>query len=87
MTANAWSIFQSGFRKKYRTQHASIAMTEKARKILDKGETFGAFLTDLSKVFDCMTHDLLIAKLHGLWYECPQLDIWLSDMKQRKSQN
>ena len=66
MTENAFSIFQCGFRKKYSTQHALIAMIEKAKKILDKGGTFGALLTDLSKTFDCMTHDLLIAKLHAL---------------------
>ena len=64
MTENGLSIFQCGFRKKYSTQHALIAMTEKARKILDKGKTFGALSTDLSKAFDCMTHDFLIAKLH-----------------------
>ena len=38
--------------KKYSTQHALITMTEKARKILDKGETFGALLRDLSKTFN-----------------------------------
>ena len=77
MTENALSIFQCCFRKKYSTQHALIAMIEKAKKILVKGGTFGALLTDLSKAFDCMTHDLLIVKLHALnfEYECTQLDI------------
>ena len=40
MTKNALSIFQCGFRKKYTTQHALVAMIEKARKILNKGGTF-----------------------------------------------
>ena len=75
MTENALSIFQCGFRKKYSTQHALIAMIEKARKILDKGETFGALLTDLSKAFDCMTHDLLIAKLCALFLFVEEVDI------------
>ena len=66
MVENALSIFQCGFRKKYSTQHALITMIEKARKIIDKSETFGALLTDLSKASDCMTHDLLIVKLHAL---------------------
>ena len=66
MTENALSIFQCGFRKKNSTHHALIAMIEKVRKILDKGGTFGALLKDLSKTFDCMTHDLLIARLHAL---------------------
>ena len=42
MTENALSILQCGFRKKYSTQHALIAMIEKAKKIFDKGGTFGA---------------------------------------------
>ena len=66
MTEKAFSIFQCGFRKKYSTQHALIAMIEKARKILDKDGTFGALLTDFSKAFDCITHHLLIAKFHAL---------------------
>ena len=86
MAENALSIFQCGFRKKYSTQHASIAMTEKARKILDKGETFGALLTDLLKAFDCMTHDLLIAKLHALNFDMNALNLifdYLTGRKQR----
>ena len=61
-------------------------MIEKARKILDKGGTFGAFLTDLSKAFDCMTHDLLIAKLHALNFDMNALNLifdYLTERKQR----
>ena len=54
---------------KYSIQHALITMIVKAKKILDKGGTFGALLTDLSKGFGCMTHDLLIAKLHALDFD------------------
>ena len=50
-------------------------MTEKARKILDKGVTFGALLADLSKAFDCMAHDLLIAKLHALNFDMNPLNL------------
>ena len=84
MTENALSIFQCGFRKKYSTQHALIAMIEKARKILDKGGTFGALLTDLSKAFDCMTHDLLIAKLHALTFDMNALNLIFDYLTERK---
>ena len=38
-------------------------MTEKFKESVDKGDAFGALLTDLSKTFDCIDHTLLIAKL------------------------
>ena len=86
MTENALSVFQCGFCKKYSTKHALIAMIEKARKIHDKGRTFGALLTDLSTAFDCMTHDLLIAKLHALNFDINALNLifdYLTGRKQR----
>ena len=61
MAENALKINMSvPFCKNYSTQHVLITMIEKARKILNKGSTFGALLTDLSKASDCMTHGLLI---------------------------
>ena len=86
MAENALSIFQCGFRQKYGTQHVLIAMIEKARKVLDRGGTFGVLLTDLSNAFDCMTHDLLIAKLHALNFDMNALNLifdYLTEMKQR----
>ena len=84
MTENALSIFQCGFRKKYSTQHALIAMIEKARKILDKGGTFGVLLTDLSKTLDCMTHERLIAKLHALNFDMNALNLIFGYLRGRK---
>ena len=86
MTENTLSIFQCGFRKKYSTQHALIPTIEKAKKIIDKGGTFGALLIDLLKAFYCMTHDLLIAKLHALNFDMNALNLifdYLTGRKQR----
>ena len=84
MTENALSVFQCGFCKKYITKHALIAMIEKARKIHDKGRTFGTLLTDLSTAFDCMTHDLLIAKLHALNFDMNALNLIFDYLTRRK---
>ena len=61
---NIFSKLQCGFRKGYSAQHRLLAMIEKWKKI-DHGRVFGTLLTDLSKAFDCILHDLAIAKLEA----------------------
>ena len=53
----------SAYRKGYSAQHVVLKLTEEWRTHLDKNETVGAVLMDLSKAFDCLPHELLIAKL------------------------
>ena len=57
------SPFLAEYRKSYRTQHVLVKMIEEWRENLDKNFFVGAVLIDLSKPFDCILHDLLIAKL------------------------
>ena len=42
-----------------------VSLTEKLKKILDDIGLGGAVLMDLSKAFDTLNHELLIAKLHA----------------------
>ena len=42
-----------------------LPMIKRWRESLDSGGNFGALWTDLSKAFDCLSHGLLIAKLHA----------------------
>ena len=54
-----------GYRKGFSTQHALIALIEKWKVSLDNKGFAGAILMDLSKAFDTINHELLIAKLHA----------------------
>ena len=61
-------------------------MLEKFRKCRDQNGSTGVLLTDLSKAFDCLIHDLLIAKLdaYGLSYNALTLIYsYLSNRLQR----
>ena len=80
------SKWQCGFRQGYSTQHCLLIMTEKWRQCLDKGGISGALLTDLSKAFDCLLHDLLIAKLAAYGFDYDSLvfiKTYLSERQQR----
>ena len=78
------SHYLCGFRKSYNTQHCLVAMLEKWRKALDKRKLAGALLTDLSKAFDCLNHELLIAKLEVYGFDYLSLAYIFSYLKDRK---
>ena len=50
-------------------------MPEKWKKSVDNGKAFGALLTNLSKAFDCLDHELLIAKLNAYGFNLPSLKL------------
>ena len=67
------SKFQCSFRKGYSPQHYLLLMVDKWKKAVDHHKVFGTVLTDLSKAFDCICHDLLIAKLNAYGLYLPAL--------------
>ena len=69
------SKWQCSFRQGYSTRHCLLVMVEKWRQCLDNGGVSGTLLTDLSKAFDCILHDLLIAKFaaYGFNYNSLQM--------------
>ena len=58
-------------------------MSEKFRKCLNDGGEAAALLIDLSKAFDCLPHDLLIAKLHAYGFDTPSLKLTDSYLMER----
>ena len=80
------SKLQCGFRKGYSTQDYLLVMVENCKKALDQGNEYGALLTDLSKAFDCLPHDVIVAKLHAYGFSIDSLKLinsYLTERKQR----
>ena len=78
------SKYQCGFRKGYNAQNCLITLTEKWKKSVDNGGAFGALLTDLSKTFACLSHELLIPKLNGHGFDKRSLTLILNYLSNRK---
>ena len=59
------SQYLCGYRKGFNAQHALIALIEKWKESLDNKGYAGAIFMDLSKAFDTINHQLLVAKLYA----------------------
>ena len=84
------SPYLCGYRSGFNSQYALVAMVEKLKKCLDEGGVTGAILMDLSKAFDTINHELLIAKLEAYGFGIDALHIvqsYLSDRWQRTKIN
>ena len=77
------SKYLCGYRKGFSTQTALLSLIEKWRNILDQNGFAGAVLMDLSKAFDTINHELLIAKLHAYGFSKSSLSIIFSYLSNR----
>ena len=59
-------------------------MLEKWKSVVDKGKYFGALLTGLSIAFDCIAHELVLAKLRAYGFSLRALRLILSYLTNRK---
>ena len=81
-----FSKFQSGFRKRFSAQQCLLSMLEKQKSAVDNQKRFVVLLADLSKGFDCLSHDRLFAKLNAYGFSINSLRLvqdYLTNCKQR----
>ena len=48
---------------------------EKRKNAVDKGKCFRALLRDLFKAFECLSHELMIVKLHTQGFDFPAVKL------------
>ena len=51
-----------GFWKAHSAQHALLELLASWHKSVDKGAYVDSIIKDLSKTYECLSHDLLLAK-------------------------
>ena len=66
------------------SQHRLLLMLEIWKGPTDNNKAFGALLTDLSKAFDCLSRDLLIAKLHAYSFDIDSINVMQDYVSNRK---
>ena len=73
-----------GFRKAHSTQHALFRLLQKWQKELDLFGIVGTILINLSKAYDCLPHDLIIAKLEAYGLDTNSLRFFFDYLRRRK---
>ena len=74
----------AAYGENYSTNHALKRLIENWKKALDEKFLVGTVLMDLLKAFDCIPHDLLIAKLHAYGFSQKTVTFIYSYLKRRK---
>ena len=83
---NKLSPLLCGFRSRYSTLHALLNSINKWYSCLDNSRVVGTIPMDLSKAFDCLPHELILAKLHAYGVDIKSLKLlqdYLSNRTQR----
>ena len=78
--------FQCRFRKGFNTKHCLLLIIEKWQEVLDNDGETSTVLTNLSKGFDFINHNIQKAKLNAYGVEKRSLDfthVYLTKLKQR----
>ena len=73
-----------GFHKTHSTQHALFKLLQAWQKELDNSGFIGTILMDLSKAYDCLPHDPLIAKLGAYGLDRSSLRLLMDYLNSRK---
>ena len=73
-----------GFRKAHSTQHALFKLLQQWQNELDNSGLVGTILMDLSKVYGCLPHDLIIAKFEAYGLSKSSLSLLLNYLTSRK---
>ena len=76
--------FLCAFSKAHSTQHALFRLLQKWQKELDSSGIVGTILMNLSKAYDCLPHDLVIAKLEAYGLDTNSLRFFLDYLSCRK---
>ena len=72
------------FRKAHSTQHALFKLLQRWQNELDNSGLVGTILMDLSKAYDCLPHDLIIAKFEAYGLSKSSLSLLLDYLTSRK---
>ena len=83
---NLLSKYQCAFCKGFNAQHCLVSVIQKWKENVDSTGAFGTLMTDLSKAFDCLHNELLIAKLDGYCFDIKSVKLiqqYLSNRNQR----
>ena len=76
---NLFSDYITGFRKSHGSQHCLVEMLENWKSALDKSESVCALFMILSKAFDTVNQDLLLAKLKAYGFSKDAHTLMCSD--------